>query len=46
MDVKLGDDSDDVEEEMEDPNLEPGEVAASENGDFAYRIEDLIGEGR
>lgn len=30
----------------ERPVFDPGEVVHSDNGDFSYRIEDLVGEGR
>ena len=34
------------ETDEERPSLDCGEVVASENGDQAYRVEDIIGEGR
>ncbi len=33
-------------DEDDRPNVETGDVICSDNGDFAYRIGDLIGQGR
>jgi len=35
-----------MDEEKERPIFDPGEIICSENGDFAFSIIELIGEGR
>ena len=37
-------DEDDLDDDR--PLFGPGDVVHSENGDHAYRIEDVVGEGR